>query len=309
MLEIKEIKGIGTKNLNLLKKLNINNIYDLITYYPFRYNVLKRSDIKTLNQDDPIIIDGIVENVPNLVYFKGKMNRMQFRINTKTRLLNVVIFNRAFLKNKLLPNTEVTLIGKYDKMRNTVIASDLRFSLLTDEEKIEPVYHTTYGLTSKKINTFILEALKTKPILNSYLPDYLEQKYNFLNYEESIINVHNPINIDILRKARNRFKYEELFSFMLKINYLKQNNKKQIGLKRDVDYKKVQEFIDKLPFTLTNDQIKCVEQIYKDLVSEKRMNRLLQGDVGSGKTIVAVISMYINYLSGYQSALMVSLKF
>ena len=303
MLDIKEIKGIGTKNLSLLNKLGINNIYDLINYYPFRYNILKRSDINSLNQDDPIIIDGVVENVPNLFYFKKSLNKMQFRFNIGTNLLNVIIFNRAFLKNKLLPNTEITVIGKYDKIHNTIVASDIRFSLL-NEEKIEPVYHTTYGLNSKKINTFIIETLKTKPLLKSYLPDYLEEKYNFLDYEQSIINVHIPNNIDLLKKARNRLKYEELFLFMLKMNYLKLNNKKQIGLKRNIDYDEIQKFINNLPFKLTTDQIRCVEDIYNDLVDEKRMNRLLQGDVGSGKTIVAIISMYINYLSGYQSALM-----
>lgn len=303
MLDIKEIKGIGTKNLSLLNKLGINNIYDLINYYPFRYNILKRSDINSLNQDDPIIIDGVVENVPNLFYFKKSLNKMQFRFNIGTNLLNVIIFNRAFLKNKLLPNTEITVIGKYDKIHNTIVASDIRFSLL-NEEKIEPVYHTTYGLNSKKINTFIIETLKTKPLLKSYLPDYLEEKYNFLDYEQSIINVHMPNNIDLLKKARNRLKYEELFLFMLKMNYLKLNNKKQIGLKRNIDYDEIQKFINNLPFKLTTDQIRCVEDIYNDLVDEKRMNRLLQGDVGSGKTIVAIISMYINYLSGYQSALM-----
>lgn len=303
MLDIKEIKGIGTKNLSLLNKLGINNIYDLINYYPFRYNILKRSDINSLNQDDPIIIDGVVENVPNLFYFKKSLNKMQFRFNIGTNLLNVIIFNRAFLKNKLLPNTEITVIGKYDKIHNTIVASDIRFSLL-NEEKIEPVYHTTYGLNSKKINTFIIETLKTKPLLKSYLPDYLEEKYNFLDYEQSIINVHMPNNIDLLKKARNRLKYEELFLFMLKMNYLKLNNKKQIGLKRNIDYDEIQKFINNLPFKLTTDQIRCVEDIYNDLVDEKRMNRLLQGDVGSGKTIVAIISMYINYLSAYQSALM-----
>ena len=303
MLDIKEIKGIGTKNLSLLNKLGINNIYDLINYYPFRYNILKRSDINSLNQDDPIIIDGVVENVPNLFYFKKSLNKMQFRFNIGTNLLNVIIFNRAFFKNKLSPNTEITVIGKYDKIHNTIVASDIRFSLL-NEEKIEPVYHTTYGLNSKKINTFIIETLKTKPLLKSYLPDYLEEKYNFLDYEQSIINVHIPNNIDLLKKARNRLKYEELFLFMLKMNYLKLNNKKQIGLKRNIDYDEIQKFINNLPFKLTTDQIRCVEDIYNDLVDEKRMNRLLQGDVGSGKTIVAIISMYINYLSGYQSALM-----
>ena len=136
-----------------------------------------------------------------------------------------------------------------------------------------------------------------------YLPLSLKEKYHFDELENCIINMHNPIDENKLKRSLIRMKYEELFLFMLKMNYLK-NNKNKIGLTRNVDYKDVSEFIDNLSFDLTTDQLKAVEDIYKDLNSKYRMNRLLQGDVGSGKTIVAIISMYINYLSGYQSALM-----
>jgi ATP-dependent DNA helicase RecG len=299
-----EIKGIGNRNLGLLSKLGITNSHDLLTYYPFRYDIIKRSDINSLNQDDKIIIDGIIENIPSVFHFNRKMNKMNFRLNVGTNLVNIVIFNRGFLKNKLIPGIGITVIGKYDKKHNIIVASDLRFSMITQEEQIEGVYHSTYGLTSKKIKTFIDEILEDPIELKSYLPEYLVDKYNFLDYEHCIRTVHNPYSLDNLKKARTRLKYEELFLFMLKMNYLKLNKDKQLGLKRNVEYKEVEKFIDGLPFKLTIDQNESVIQIYKDLIDEKRMNRLLQGDVGSGKTIVAVISMYINYLSGYQSALM-----
>ena len=107
-----------------------------------------------------------------------------------------------------------------------------------------------------------------------------------------------------LKRALNRLKYEELFTFMLKINYLKNTKKKSIGLERKIEFEKVQHFMDKLPFKLTIDQEKAIKDIYEDLTNKERMNRLLQGDVGSGKTIVAFSALYINYLSGYQGALM-----
>ena len=124
----------------------------------------------------------------------------------------------------------------------------------------------------------------------------------------AINEVHNPKNQDLLNKSLHRLKYEELFLFMLKINYLKLHNNFSFGLKRNVDKKDILSFIDNLPFKLTDDQLKCVDEIYEDLILEKRMNRLIQGDVGSGKTIVAIIAIYINYLSGYQSAMMAPTK-
>lgn len=303
--KLEEIKGIGPKTLKLLNKLDIYTKEDLLTYYPFRYDVIKRSNIYELEQDDKIVIDGMIENVPNIFFFNRRMDRMNFRINIGTHNLGVVIFNRGFLKNKLLPGVTVTLIGKFDKKNNTVVASDLRFGLISSEEKIEGVYRSTYGLSGKQIQKFIEEALKTDFQVQDLIPTVYKEKYKFIEKEEAIKIVHNPVDLNAVDKARLRLKYEELFLFMLQMNYLKLNRGKRKGIKREVPYSLVEEFISKLPFELTVDQLKSVEDIYSDLISENRMNRLLQGDVGSGKTIVSVIAMYINYLSGYMSALMV----
>ena len=303
MKTLEDIKGIGPRTLNILKKMNINNSYDLIHYYPFRYDDIKRSNIDLLNQDDRIIIDGVVESIPSLFHFNKKLDKMTFRLNIGIKILNIVIFNRGFLKNKLNIGSKITVIGKYDKKHNTVVASELRFGTITNEI-IEPIYHITYGITSRQINNLISNFLDNLDSID-LLPDYIKEKYNFYDINKCIYNVHKPTNINELKKSINRLKYEELFYFMLKMNYLKLNKNNKIGLKRNVDYSKVEELINKLPFKLTIDQEKAVVDIYNDLMSEKRMNRLLQGDVGSGKTIVSFISMYINYLSGYQSALMV----
>lgn len=305
MKELQELKGIGPKTLNLLNKLGINDSKDLVTYYPFRYDVIKRSDVSVLNQDDKIIIDGVVESIPSLFRFKGKMDKMNFNFNTGDMLLKVVIYNRGFLKSKLNPGTNITIIGKYDKLHNTVIASDIRFELLGDATKIEPIYHSTFGLSSKQISNYINQLLNEELKIKSYVPDYLIDKYKFISKSKSINIIHNPNQANNLKQAINHLKYEELFMFMLKMNNLKENQTNKIGLKREVSYSLVTEFINKLPFKLTIDQETSIKEIYDDLISGKRMNRLLQGDVGSGKTVVAMIAMYINYLSGYQSALMV----
>lgn len=300
-MDIENIKGIGSKTVANLKKLNINTIEDLITYYPFRYDVIKRSDINNINDNDNIIIDGICENIPSVFYINRKLDKMNFRINTNSFIFNVVIYNRGFLKSKLKPGTEITVMGKYDKKHNLITAYNLELSLLNDTPRIEAVYHSTYGLTSKQIEKYISK-IKDYEVTN-YIPDYLMKKYDFIDKKSAIKEIHNPTSLENLKIARIVLKYEELFLFMLKMNYLKMH-KNVKGLQRNVDKKLVDEFINDLPFTLTTDQMQCVNDIYNDLVSEKRMNRLVQGDVGSGKTVVSFIAIYINYLSGYQSALM-----
>ena len=304
MKQLTELKGVGPKTILLLNKLGIYDSEDLLSFFPFRYDVLKRSNIYELEQDDKIIIDGIIETNPSVFHFNKKMDKMSFRLNTSTHLLNVIIYNRGFLKSKLNIGITITVVGKFDKKHNSVVASDIRFGPLSEVPKVEPVYHSISGLSSKQISTLVNEVLKDEINLNSYVPDYLKENYKFLSKEESIRMIHNPEYSNKFKLALNHLKYEELFLFMLKMNYLKDNKKYKIGLKRNVDYEKVKEFIDNLPFKLTLDQEKSVKDIYDDLISDKRMNRLLQGDVGSGKTIISFISLYINHLSGYQGALM-----
>ena len=301
-MELNNLKGIGPKKIGLLNKLGINKVEDLVNFYPFRYELIKRSNVNELNDNDKIIMDGVVETIPNVFHFNRKMDKMSFKLNSGTNLFNIVIFNRGFLKANLKIGTSITVIGKYDKRHNTIVTSEIRFGQIL-KERIEPIYHSTYGISGKNIALYINEALKSNYSVIDYIPDYLKEKYNFLDKEKSINILHNPTDLLELKKARTRFKYEELFLFMLKMNYLK-NNKNKLGLSRNVKYEEIEKFIDTLNFTLTTDQLKAVQDIYNDLNNKYRMNRLLQGDVGSGKTIVAIISMYINYLSGYQSALM-----
>lgn len=303
-MELNEIVGIGSKTVTNLNKLGINNGEDLLSYYPFRYNVLKRSNLCDAKTDDNIVIDGIVNSKPNVFFFAKHKDKMTFKILADNLLLSVIIYNRGYLKNRLLLGNIITIIGKYDKLHNTIIANDIRLSPLSELPQIEPIYHANYNITSNKIHSYILKAVKKNFTIIDYIPDIYISKYQFLDKKGAIKIIHNPNNMELLKKALVRLKYEELFLFMLKINFLKLNNNFQFGLKRDIDRCMVDEFINGLDFKLTEDQLNCVNEIYDDLINEKRMNRLIQGDVGSGKTIVSIIAMYINYLSGYQSALM-----
>ena len=306
MAELKDVKGIGPKSLCLLNKIGINTIEDLLTHYPFRYDVLERDDLSKVGDGERIVIDGKVESVPILMRFKAGLNKMNFRLVTQSGVVGISIFNRAFLKNQLSVGSGITVIGKFDKSKNVITASDIKMETLSNKVKIEPVYHCTSGLTNKNMSTYINMALLMygKDVID-YIPNEYIEKYNFLNKKTSLNIIHNPSTSEKLKEVTIRLKYEELFEFMFKINYLKQvNKKKNNGLDRVINKDKLQKFIKGIPFKLTNDQNKAIDEIINDLEASHRMNRLLQGDVGSGKTVVAFTGMYANYLSGYQSALM-----
>ncbi len=303
-MQIEEIKGIGPKTTKILNKLGINNIDDLITYYPFRYDVLKRTDMDNIKDGDKVIIDGYLEEDAKMFRFNGHMDKMTFRFNTGSNLYNVSIFNRGFLKSKLVIGTKVTILGKLDLNHNSIVASDIKFGLLGDRTVIEPIYHITPGIVSKQVNECVKLSYPYVTAVADYLPSKLVEKYDFEDKLVSIKEVHNPTSTVNFKKALTRLKFEELFIFMLKMSYLKKNRKSQDGLKRDVSREEIDSFINNLPFKLTEDQLTSVDDIYNDLISPSRMNRLLQGDVGSGKTILSFIALYINYLSGYQGALM-----
>ena len=304
MPNLEYLKGVGPKTLVMLNKLNLYTIEDLVTHYPYRYEVLKKSDVSILNQDDKIIIDGIVETLPTLYRFKGNMNKMQFNINIGTNILKVVIFNRGFLKTHIKVSERVVVVGKYDKKNNTITASDIMLNMDLSIPKIIPFYRTTEGLSKKVLHTLINNALD-KYLVTDYIPSYISLENNFIDKYTALTNIHNPVDVELTKKSMLRLKYEELFMFMLKINTLREkNNEYTKGYERNIDKRKIDEFINTLPFELTSDQKHSLDEIITDLNSNRRMNRLLQGDVGSGKTIVALLSIYGMVNSGYQCALM-----
>ena len=301
-MELSKVKGLGLTTEKYLNELGIYNVEDLINYYPFRYEIIENTDMSKVSDGDKVVIGGICEQAPSVFHFNKKLNKMTLRINTGDFIAKVEIYNRAFLKQKISAGTPITVIGKYNQKKSLITASDIKLKLI-DETLIEPIYHSSFNINSSKISKIILKALE-KAEINETLPESILEKYKFITRKEAINIAHRPKSKEDLKKAIYRLKYEELFNFMLKINYLKNTKKKSLGLERKIEFEKVQKFIDKLPFKLTKDQEKSIKDIYEDLISKERMNRLLQGDVGSGKTIVAFTALYINYLSGYQGALM-----
>lgn len=302
-MKLNDINKICDKTLLYLNDMGIYNIDELINYYPYKYEIIKRSNVDELIDGDKIIIDGIVESNPTIFYYGKRKNVMNFRIRTNDRVLLVSIYNRGFMKNKINLGTNVTVIGKYNKQNNKVIASDIKLSLLPDKTTVDVIYHESSKINSKELNAYINEALKHYSP-KQYIPNYLMEKYKFQNKHLCLKEIHNPTSSNNLKRSINMLKYEELFLFMLRINKLKLNRKQIDGLSRDISRQDLDKFIATIPFELTIDQQNSVKDIYNDLTSSKRMNRLVQGDVGSGKTVVAFIALYINYLSHYQGALM-----
>ena len=308
MITLDKVKGVGPRTKMLFNKLGIESVDDLVSHYPFRYEKIVRSDLSSANEMDKVIIDGKVDSAPILIRLKGNLNKMNVRVVTSDgKVVGVSIFNRAFLKSSLVVGSNVTVFGKFEKPKNIILASEIRLGLLPRGEKIESVYHGTAGLPSKNIAGFINTALmQYGNDITDYIPKTYIDKYNFLNKKTALNIVHNPPAWDKLKEASIRLKYEELFLFMTKINYLKiKNQNVENGINRDYDNSKLDDLVNSLPFELTKDQSKVLDEILKDMKSKKRMNRLLQGDVGSGKTVISVIALYANYLSGYQGALMV----
>ena len=302
-MELENIPKIGNKTLNDLHKLNIFTINDLINFYPYRYNFYNPTNINNNQDNITITINGIIESTPKIVFIKRNLNYLTFRVLSSNKLINVTIFNRAFMKNNLIVGKSICLTGKYNTEKNLFTASNILLKPIMSTI-IEPIYHLKGNLKNKNLNNLIIDILN-KNEYNNTLPEYIVEKYNLLDEYNSLKEIHNPQNINILKKANLTLIYKELFDFMFKINYLRlKRNTNEINIVKDFDVDKLNELINNLSFELTKDQLNAIDDITNDFKSNKRMNRIIIGDVGSGKTIVSFIAIYANYLAGYQSALL-----
>jgi len=302
-MELEKLDKIGPKTAKTLNNLGIYSAEDLIRNYPYRFLIFAKRDINNPKYYDEFVSDGIVESMPTLNFFRGKMNRLTFRCNVQNKIVKVVIFNRAFLKPSIIIGKEVTIIGKYDPKKETIVATNIRLGNLNKVE-IEPVYHLCKGITSKQMNSFINVALGVVKE-NNNIPKELISKYNLMSEDEAIRIIHNPKDEKSLKTALKTLKYEEIFTYMKNIKLLKiKNGVHKDVYKKEVSLNMVNDFINSLPFKLTSDQEKIVFKMLDEICGDTLMNRLLQGDVGSGKTIVAFIISYALYTGGYQTSFM-----
>ena len=307
--EIQFIKGVGPNRAALLNKLGIFNLKDLITYFPREHE----------DRGNPQNISELVDGQDALIcaFPLGKVNEVRIRKNLmicklmvrdETGSMIITWYNQPYLKNIFKPNVRYKFFGKVSRKYNGMEMQSPVYEPEDSEKntgKIIPLYPLTYGITQNTIRKIIkagLEEIDGK--LDETLPEYILKKYNFMDYNSAIQKIHFPEDFEDFNKARERLAFEELFSMQLALLSLKNKYEiKKPGIKFSKEVK-MSEVIDKLPFKLTKAQLRVLEEIDKDMENIKPMNRLLQGDVGSGKTVVALISAYKAVKSGYQVVIM-----
>ena len=302
-MELTDIKGVGPKTLDHLHELGIYTLDDLLTNYPYRYDLFEPTNLTEQYDNERIAINVQVETTATTAFIRKNFNKLQFRVNHNGKVMYAVIFNRAFLKPHIVIGKTITLVGKYDVKRNTFICDDIKLNPITKKEII-PIYHVKKGIKSNDILKIIESAISDSAKIPNYVPDEFVMKYDFISKKQALRMIHMPYKEEEIKKAKVYLKYEELFLFLFKIAYMKDDNENTYKEEKVFEEKKIEDFIASLPFTLTDSQDEALKLILDDIKGNKKMNRLVLGDVGSGKTIISFISMYANFLAGYQSVLM-----
>jgi ATP-dependent DNA helicase RecG len=301
------ITGIGEETAEALAEIKVYTIQDLLEYFPYRYEDYRIKDLADVKHDEKVTIEGKVHSEPSLIYYGRKRSRLTVRVLVDRYLINVVFFNQPYLKNSIEINTPITVTGKWDQHRQTITANEMKKVGNSQKKEFEPVYHIKGNLTVKGLRRYIQLAINQYGTnVGENLPLDLLQKYRLLNRRDALRALHFPHSETDVKQARRRFVYEEFLLFQIKMQALRKferENSKGIAQKYEND--QLKDFISKLPFPLTNAQKRVVNEILTDMKSPFRMNRLLQGDVGSGKTIVAAICLYATVTAGFQGALMV----
>lgn len=298
--DLKVLK-INKNKIEQLNELSIYTVKDIVQHYPYRFEEMLETP---LHDESKVIIEAQLIDEPK-IFYKGRFSRLTFHVNYHEEPLTITIFNRHFLKKNMQVGMMLTIIGKYSASKKAITASDLKLKSLKEISGITPVYSLKEGLTQKSFQGYVNKALNFyKGHIANTIPLYLCQKYHLIDKEDALFKIHQPQTRSDVIGALRYLKYEEFFKFQMTMQYIKQNRTQNIGISKLIDKEKVTHFIEKLPFQLTDDQQKVVDDILIDLTSQKLMYRFVQGDVGSGKTVVAAISLYANYLAGYQGAMM-----
>lgn len=303
-IPIEHIKRVSNQTFQKLHDLGIHTVYDLLFYFPYRYENYEVVDLRLAHHNEKVTTVGTIISDPVISFYKRQKSRLIFRIRVDEMIIKVVAFNRHFLKEQLKKGMMVTVTGKYDKYRQQITAQILKPKSL-DFNRIEPLY-TLKTLSRQTFLNCIRKALEQfGNHLNEELPLSLLRHYRLVDIRTLVEFIHFPQNAEQIRQVERRVKYEELLKFQLKMYYLKYRRRKAYQqCAKVVDDKKVESFIQRLPFVLTEDQQRVVGEIIADLKAPYMMNRLLQGDVGSGKTVVAGIGIFATIQAGWQCAVM-----
>ncbi|MCX0387754.1 ATP-dependent DNA helicase RecG [Clostridium perfringens] len=299
------VKGVGPKLKERLNKVGIFTVLDLLLYFPRDYEFL--NDDISLNgdiSDEKAILKCKVQSYGSSI--RTRNGKTLTTINFTYNNLKVIgkWFNQPYIKRNFILGNEYNLMGKFKKVNNTLeVINPLIPCKEANKSEILPIYTLKNGLTNKILVKLINEILKNT-IIKENLPDEIVKKYKLISLDKAIRSIHFPEGRGELQSAINRLKFQELFTYSLKIIMMKAHIKKEnsgISFKMSPLLKELKE---SLPYTLTNAQSRTLREILLDQKRNIAMNRLVQGDVGSGKTLVALISMFNVYMNGYQTVLM-----
>lgn len=307
--KIKELKGIGEKTEKLFHKIGIDTVGDLIRYYPRGYDVYEEAV--------PVseVEEGRVMTVTGAIYGRvqvGGSSRIQvttLQVKDITGTLRVIWFRMPFLRNTLAAGGTITVRGRIVRRRDGLVMEhpEMFYPPAKYEEKLhtlQPVYGLTAGLTNNAVVKAMRQAFVSLNLSREMLPEEIRLKYGLSEYNYALRGIHFPEDKEVFYHARNRLVFEEFLEFILAVRKLKEGSGKLKNEYVMAPCPQVERFIGELPFTLTGAQKKVWEEIAEDLSSDTVMSRLVQGDVGSGKTIVAVLALMTAALNGYQGAMM-----
>lgn len=309
MKNVQYIKGVGEARAKLLNKLGIFNLKDLITYYPRNYE--DRSIPKKIDE----LVDGeeaLIEVMPvtrvSEIRIRRNMTILKMNARDDSGICQITWFNQPYLKGMFKAREYYRFYGKVSKKGSKVEMNSPVYDKIEDSKntgRIIPIYPSTYKLSQTVLRKIIENGLhELDGKIDESLPSYLVDEYKLLDLNTAINQIHFPDTFDDFNMARKRLVFEELLSMQLALLVLKNQYSKDVkGIAFSKDAK-MSDVINTLPFTLTKAQLRVLEEIDADMEREKPMNRLLQGDVGSGKTIVALIAAYKCVKCGYQAAIM-----
>ena len=299
------LPGIGPKSAEKYKKLGIETVEDLLLYFPFRYEDFKSKNVLDLEDGEKAVVSGLVATPANVQYYGYKRNRLRFTIKQGELVLAVSFFNQPYLADKIELGQTVAVFGKWDKAKGALTGMKL---LAQVEDDLQPVYRLAQGVSQSALVKVIKTAFEAglDQLLEENLPQVLMDKYQLLSRRQAVRAMHFPKDLNEYKQALRRVKFEELLFFQLQLQVLKEENRSVgQGIVLDWDEKKLKALQASLPFALTEAQERSLKEILTDMRSPYHMNRLLQGDVGSGKTVVAGLAMYAAVTAGKQAALMV----
>lgn len=308
-MDIKSIKGIGDKTASLMAKLNIYTVDDLLNYYPRDYDCFEQPVNICEFEDRPVVaLKASVAGNPSVTYTNRYKILSVIVKDSNNDRMKLIWYNMPFLKGKLKEGSVYIFRGRINyKGSNVVMEQPEIYTLSAYDNKcgeMQPVYSLTKGLSGKTITKAVKEALNINGQVKDYLPCAVRKSYNLAEYGYSLKNIHFPKDRAARDEARKRLVFDEFFKFILALRTFKEENTADFNNFVINHHDKTENIINSLPFELTDAQKNVFNEIKSDMSGKTVMNRLVQGDVGSGKTIVAVLAMIDTALSGYQSVMM-----